>query len=136
MRSSHDPDGLVHCDVVLGAAAEGPPGKVHGGMLALLLDHLMGATASSLERPAMTGTLTLRYVRATPLGPIRLEGRIDRHEGYKTIVLATVADPDGVTVEAEGVFVMPRWARDHFPMPGLRPVAQPRRDAVPEVDRS
>lgn len=136
MTIHHDPNGLVHCDVVLGAAAEGPPGKVHGGMLALLLDHLMGATASSLERPAMTGTLTLRYVRATPLGPIRLEGHIDRHEGYKTIVLATVADPDGVTVEAEGVFVMPRWAREHFPMPTPGAVGRPRRDGVPEVDRS
>ena len=96
----------------------------------------MGATASSLERPAMTGTLTLRYVRATPLGPIRLEGHVDRHEGYKTIVLATVSDADGVTVEAEGVFVMPRWAREHFPMPASGAVARPRRDGVPEVDRS
>jgi acyl-coenzyme A thioesterase PaaI-like protein len=118
MDIRHDADGLVHCDVVLGAAYEGPPGKVHGGVAALLLDHLMGATASRLERPAMTGTLTIRYLRATPLGPVRLEGRIDRHEGWKTIVLARVADADGVTIEAEGVFVMPRWAREHFPKPG------------------
>jgi acyl-coenzyme A thioesterase PaaI-like protein len=117
MTIVQDPDGLVHSDVVLGAASEGPPGMVHGGVAALLLDHLMGATASRLERPSMTGTLTLRYRRATPLGPIRLEGRVDRIEGYKTIVLAHIADPDGVTVEAEGVFVMPRWAREHFAMP-------------------
>jgi hypothetical protein len=65
----------------------------------------------------MTGTLTLRYVRGTQLGPIRLDGRVDRYEGYKTIVTATISDADGVTVAAEGVFVMPRWARDLFPMP-------------------
>jgi acyl-coenzyme A thioesterase PaaI-like protein len=118
MDIEHDADGLVHCDVVLGAAHEGPPGKVHGGLAALLLDHFMGVTASHQRRPAMTGTLTLRYVRATPLGPVRLEGRIDRYEGYKTIVLAQISDADGVTVEAEGIFVMPRWAREHFPMPG------------------
>ena len=118
LKVRHDPDGVVRGEVELGAASEGPPGKVHGGVAALLLDHVMGVTASSLERPAMTGTLTLRYLRATPLGRLRLEGRIDRFEGWKTFVVAHIADDDGVTVEAEGVFVMPRWARGRFPMPG------------------
>ena len=111
MRVQHDDSGLVHCDLVLGAAYEGPPGQVHGGVAALLLDHLMGATASNLERPTMTGTLTLRYRRATSLGAIRIEGRIDRNEGHKTIVLAHIADTEGITVEAEGIFILPRWAR-------------------------
>jgi acyl-coenzyme A thioesterase PaaI-like protein len=117
MEIQTDESGLVYAEVNLTAASEGPPGKVHGGVLALLLDHLMGVTASHLERPSVTGTLTIRYRRVTPLGPIRIEGRIDRHEGYKTIVLAQVSDADGVTVEAEGIFVMPRWAREYFPMP-------------------
>jgi acyl-coenzyme A thioesterase PaaI-like protein len=118
MTFEHGDDDVVRTDVVLGAAHEGPPGRVHGGMLALLLDHLMGVTASHRQRPAMTGTLTMRYVRATPLGPVHLEGRIDRFEGWKTIVSAQVSDAEGVTVEAEGIFVMPRWARERFPMPG------------------
>ncbi|WP_241249827.1 PaaI family thioesterase [Rhodococcus sp. X156] len=106
----HDPDGLAHCDVVLGAAAEGPPGHVHGGVTALMLDHLMGETASAFRRLTMTGTLTMRYRRATPLGGLRLEERIDREEGRKVYVVATVADADGVTVEAEGVFIVPSWS--------------------------
>jgi acyl-coenzyme A thioesterase PaaI-like protein len=106
-----DPDGLMHADVVLGAAYEGPPGLVHGGVSALLLDHLMGETASAGHtRVTFTGTLTLRYRRATPLGPLRLEGRIDREEGRKVYVVAHIADADGPTVEAEGVFIVPRWA--------------------------
>jgi acyl-coenzyme A thioesterase PaaI-like protein len=118
MTFTHGEDGVVRTDVVLGAAHEGPPGRVHGGMLALLVDHLLGVTASSRRRPAMTGTLTLRYRRATPLGPVHLEGRIDRFEGWKTFVRAEVSDADGVTAEAEGVFVMPRWARERFGLPG------------------
>ncbi|MDN4174216.1 PaaI family thioesterase [Nocardioides sp. SOB77] len=105
-----DPDGLVHADTLLGAAYEGPPGMVHGGVGALLLDHVMGVTASARKRVTFTGTLTMRYVRSTPLGPVRLESRIDREEGRKVFVVATLADPDGVTVEAEGVFIVPRWA--------------------------
>ncbi|WP_395692448.1 PaaI family thioesterase [Nocardioides sp.] len=110
MEVVHDSSGLVHADVVLGAAYEGPPGLVHGGVTALLLDHLMGETASGHRRVTFTGTLTLRYRRGTPLGPVRLEGRVVREEGRKVVVEATVADPDGVTVEAEGLFVVPRWA--------------------------
>jgi acyl-coenzyme A thioesterase PaaI-like protein len=117
MLLEHDPSGKVFAALNLGAAYEGPPGHLHGGMAALLLDHLMGVTASAGRLPSVTGTLTLRYRRATPLGPVRVEGWIDRHEGYKTYVLAQITDPDGVTVEAEGVFILPRWAREHFPMP-------------------
>ena len=106
-----DPDGLMHADVVLGAAYEGPPGLVHGGVAALLLDHLMGETASNgHSRVTLTGTLTLRYRRGTPLGPLRLEGRIDREDGRKVYVVASIADAEGVTVEADGVFIIPKWS--------------------------
>ncbi|MBC9733275.1 PaaI family thioesterase [Nocardioides marmotae] len=103
-------DGLVHADTVLGAAYEGPPGMVHGGVGALLLDHVMGVAASAHQRVTLTGTLTMRYVRSTPLGPVRVEARIEREEGRKVFVVATLGDPDGVTVEADGVFIVPRWA--------------------------
>ena len=106
-------DDVVRSAVTLGAAYEGPPGSVHGGVSALLLDHLMGETASDRHtRTAFTGTLTMRYVRGTPLGPIRLEARIDRVEGRKVFVIATVVDADGPTVEAHGIFVMPKWAAE------------------------
>jgi len=106
-----DDDGLVHADLTLGAAYEGPPGLVHGGVSALLLDHIMGETASHRHtRTTFTGTLTMRYVRGTPLGPIRLEARIEGTEGRKVFVVASVLDAEGPTVEAHGVFVEPKWA--------------------------
>ncbi|MFB9312274.1 PaaI family thioesterase [Nocardioides plantarum] len=105
-------DGRVWCDFHLGAAYEGPPGLVHGGVLALVLDQMLGESAGAGGRPGMTGTLTLRYRQATPLGPLRTEAWIDRTEGIKTWAKGHVAGPDGVTVEAEGVFILPRWARD------------------------
>jgi acyl-coenzyme A thioesterase PaaI-like protein len=104
----HDEPGRAHADVTLGAAYEGPPGRVHGGVSALLLDHLMGETASAgFTRATFTGTLTLRYRRGTPLGPLRLEAHIDREEGRKVFVIASTSDSDGITVEAEGIFVIP-----------------------------
>jgi acyl-coenzyme A thioesterase PaaI-like protein len=108
----HSDDGGVFTDFHLGAAYEGPPGHVHGGVAALVLDHVLGAAASSQEKPRLTGTITLRYLRLTRLGELHAEARIERTDGVKTYAVGHLADDDGITVEAEGVFIRPRWARD------------------------
>jgi acyl-coenzyme A thioesterase PaaI-like protein len=107
----HTADGGVYADFELGAAFEGPPGHVHGGISALVLDHVLGEVASSVEHPRLTGTISLRYLRTTPLGKLHAEARIVRTEGVKTFAVGHLADADGVTVEAEGLFITPKWAR-------------------------
>lgn len=105
----HEPDGLVWSEFTLGAAYEGPPDHAHGGVSALILDHVLGATAHKLDRPVYTGTLTLRYRRRTALGrPLRAEAHIERTEGVKTFSVGHIADEDGVTVAAEGIFISPK----------------------------
>jgi acyl-coenzyme A thioesterase PaaI-like protein len=106
------PDGSVFTDFDLGAAFEGPPGHVHGGVAALVLDHVLGDAASSPEKPRLTGTITLRYPRMTRLGRLHAEATIVRTEGVKTYTVGHLADDEGITVEAEGVFIRPKWARD------------------------
>lgn len=119
VRLSWGEDGVVSSAVTLGAAYEGPPGSVHGGVSALLLDHLMGETASAAHtRVTVTGTLTLRYVRPLPLGPVRMAARISGEEGRKVTVTAWIApDADGSApaVEATGLFIVPRWAAGDVP---------------------
>jgi acyl-coenzyme A thioesterase PaaI-like protein len=107
----HEPSGKVTTDFHLGAPYEGPPGHVHGGVCALILDHILGETASDPARPALTGTISFRYVRATRLGNLHAEASIVRTEGVKTFAIGHLADDEGVTVEAEGVFIVPKWAR-------------------------
>ncbi|MGA8256170.1 MAG: PaaI family thioesterase, partial [Nocardioides sp.] len=103
-------DGSTSARLHLGPAYEGPPGMVHGGVSALLLDHLMGVTASGMKKLTMTGTLSLRYVRPLPLGDIWLEGRVASDIGRKVVVEATIGSDDGVAVQAEGLFIVPSWA--------------------------
>ncbi len=107
-----DDAGRVWADFTLGAAYEGPPGHVHGGVSALILDHLLGEAASPDQKPRFTGSITIRYLRATPLGPLRAEAVRTRTDGVKTYCTGTIGDADGPTVEAEGVFITPRWLRD------------------------
>ncbi len=105
-------DSGVFTEFHLGAAYEGPPGHVHGGVAALVLDHILGAAASSQEKPRLTGTITLRYLRLTRLGQLHAEAAITRTDGIKTFTAGHLADDEGITVEAEGVFIQPRWARE------------------------
>lgn len=107
-----DPDGRRWTDFHLGAAYEGPPGHVHGGVSALILDHVLGEAASPDSKPRFTGSITMRYLRATPLGPLHAEAVITRTDGVKTYCAGHIADAEGITVEAEGVFITPRWLRD------------------------
>jgi len=101
-------DGDVWSAFTLGAAYEGPPGLVHGGVCAMVLDHVLGATAHKPDRAAVTGTLRIRFMRGTPLGELRAQAHVDRVEGAKTFAVGHLADEHGVTVEAEGVFIHPR----------------------------
>jgi len=109
----HEADGRCWSEFVLGAAYEGPPGLVHGGVSAMVLDHMLGEAASvGMTRPLFTGTITVKYLRGTPLGPLRSEAWIERSEGVKAYARGHISDAAGVTVEADGVFIMPVWARE------------------------
>ncbi len=103
----HRSDGSVWTDVTLGAAYEGPAGHVHGGVCALILDHVLGAAAHKPGHPAVTGTLSVRYEAGTPLGPVHAEAHIDRVDGVKTIVVGALATSQGISVRAEGIFFHP-----------------------------
>src|SRR5271156_1203286 len=68
--------------------------------------------ARALTKPLFTGTLTVRFVRGTPLGRLRADAAVERTEGVKSFVSGHLSDGEGITVEAEGIFIKPAWARD------------------------
>lgn len=100
--------GVAECDMVLGAAYEGPGGCVHGGVAALMLDQLVGEAASTDGLPSFTGTLTVKYLRPTRLGTLAGRAEVTGRDGRKTFVRATLSDDDGVTVEADAIMVAPK----------------------------
>jgi acyl-coenzyme A thioesterase PaaI-like protein len=98
--------------VRFGAAYEGPPGCVHGGYIAASFDEVLGMTQSLSGHPGMTGTLTVRYRRPTPLHTeLRFEGELDRVEGRKIFTVGRVYNGDEVTAEAEAVFITVDFAK-------------------------
>ncbi|GAA4048487.1 PaaI family thioesterase [Nonomuraea soli] len=110
-------DGLTaRAEVTFRPLHEGPPNGVHGGISAMVLDHLLGQAAAAAGFPGMTGTLTLRYLRPVPYGtPLVATAEHTRAEGRKSWADGRIALPDGTPlVEASGVFVMPTaWLGRH-----------------------
>ena len=97
---------VVRGRVNFGWAYQGPPGHLHGGFVAALFDETLGLTQSLTGRPGMTGTLTVRYRKPTPLGvELRIEGTVQRVEGRKIFTEARLYAGDTLTAEAEGIFI-------------------------------
>jgi acyl-coenzyme A thioesterase PaaI-like protein len=85
---------------------EGPPTCVHGGVIAMVFDEMLGAANILAGNPGMTGTLTIRYRKPTPLRtPLRLEARFVSRDGRKILTTGAIYHGDVLTAEAEGIFI-------------------------------
>ena len=93
----------------LGRAFEGPPTFAHGGVSAMLLDHLLGVAVGASGNPGMTVRLDTAYRAPVPLQtPLRLTAEVDEVAGRRvtaTGTIATQADPGTILVSATGTFV-------------------------------
>lgn len=89
-----------------GPVHEGPPGGLHGGTSAWLLDSVLGSVVQASGTPAVTGTLQLRYRRPVPLGvPITVSAELGERSGRRIPASGRI-EVDGETcVEATALFV-------------------------------
>ncbi|MEY2568179.1 MAG: hypothetical protein QOE35_2708 [Actinomycetota bacterium] len=89
-----------------GAAYEGPPGLVHGGVLVGAFDELLAVAQAASGTAGFTGTLSIRLRRPTPLFRcIDYEGGVDRVEGRKIHAWGRSSCDGEVTAEADGIFI-------------------------------
>lgn len=86
----------------------GAPGIAHGGAVATVIDDLYGFALYLVGELAVTRSLTLEYLRPVLLGtPYRLRAHLDRCEGRKLHLSATLVDPaDQLTVRSEALFIV------------------------------
>jgi len=85
---------------------EGPPTCVHGGVIAELMDELLGSANIITNQAGMTGTLTVKYRRPTPLlAELDLVARQTGTEGRKIFAWGGIYHEGTLTAEAEGIFI-------------------------------
>ena len=107
------PDATVRADLRLGIEYQGPPGCVHGGIVALVFDEMLGLANAASKSVGMTADLRVIYKAPTPLyAPLRFEARQDRVEGRKIWATATLYSGDTLCATAEALFIEPRGISD------------------------
>jgi acyl-coenzyme A thioesterase PaaI-like protein len=106
------PDCSVVAELTMRPIHEGPPGALHGGWVAMLLDQLLGHANAAAGVGAFTGSLTVRYRRPTPYGvPLLVRARTDSVDGRRVHASGEIVADGEVTAEATGLFVQPSAAR-------------------------
>jgi acyl-coenzyme A thioesterase PaaI-like protein len=109
LRTTTDHEGrrVMEGRVTCSGVYEGPPHGVHGGYVAGLFDDVLGAAQVLADGPTgVTGTLSVRYRRITPLErELRFTAWIDRTVGRRIHAKATCHAGDVLTAEAEALFI-------------------------------
>ncbi len=89
-----------------GTVYEGPPGCVHGAVIAGVFDQVLNVANLLNGTPGPTVRLEIDFRKPTPLHrEIRFEAKCDRVEKKRIHTTARCFTGDTLTVEASGIFV-------------------------------
>lgn len=92
--------------VTYGDAYEGPPGCLHGGLIAAIFDEVLGFAQALSGAPGMTGRLEVTYRSPTPLHqPLKVTGRFDGINGRKIMTSGEIYAGDRLCAQAVGTFI-------------------------------
>lgn len=97
----------MHGEASFGAPYNGPPGCVHGGVIAATFDELLGSVCVVNGLGGFTGTLTVVYRSTTPLEEtVTMRGWHDRTEGRKVFARGELHHGERLCAEVEGIFIL------------------------------
>ena len=107
LQFSVTPNHSVVCHAVVSDNYEGPPGYLHGGIIATLLDEAMSKANRAQGVTAMTRQMQVEYLRPVPSGAaIEIEGHVTRSEGRKHWTEAQIRNAEGkILAQATGLFI-------------------------------
>jgi len=93
--------------ITFGPSYEGPPERVHGGMLASAFDEVMGSVFRVMGLPsAFTASLTVRYEAPAPVGEeLEFRAELAAVDGRKYTVEGVATGPDGRFASATALFI-------------------------------
>ena len=92
---------------------QGPPGHVHGGVIAVFIDEVMSFATGNFF-PCFLGKIEIIYKKPVPLGvSLKLEGEVVKVEGRKIftkggIIYEKENGEKDILVEASGIYIRPK----------------------------
>ncbi len=105
LRFYDDGEDQVTCDFMVTSKHQSYPGRVHGGVIAAILDEAGGRTAAidDHNRFYVTASLQVRYRRPVPLEtPLRAVGKLQKRVGRRAQAHSEIRSGEGeVLAEAD-----------------------------------
>ncbi len=96
----------VRARCVFTASHAGSPSRVHGGVLALVLDEVLGTAVTAAGASGMTVSMTVSLRAGTPFGvPVEIGARLTGWEGRKSYASGEILVDGAITAEATAVYV-------------------------------
>jgi acyl-coenzyme A thioesterase PaaI-like protein len=87
----------------------GSPSRVYGGVLALVLDEVLGVATLTAGASGMTVALSVSLTGGTPFGvPVDIVGRYTHREGRKSFANGELLVDGAVTARASAIYVQER----------------------------
>jgi len=110
IRFYSDGPGKAIARVMLDDRHQGYPGIAHGGVVATMLDEIMGRAAMTEDhhRLMFTAKMEVRYRQPVPLyRPLTLRGRVEKDRGRIAQVVGELLLPDGsIGAESTGTLML------------------------------
>ena len=105
--------GTLYARAWFGPRTLGPPGHVHGGAIAAVLDEALGAVCWMNGYPTVAAQITISFVGMLPIDTeTTVESWIESVDGRKIRLRSTLKTPLGGSVaEGQGLFVILRDER-------------------------
>jgi len=101
------PDGHIESTFIFNSHQQGPPGFVHGGASAAVLDEAMGLSIWNCGYRAVTVNLNINYRKPVPLGkPVQIRAHMNSKNNRRVFAQGEILLPDGtIAVSASGIYV-------------------------------
>jgi uncharacterized protein (TIGR00369 family) len=99
--------GSVESTFVMDIRHQGPPGFMHGGASAALMDEALGLSIWYAGFQVVTVNLNITYLKPVPLGKqVHIRGAMSGRENRRIYADGKIVLPDGqVAVTAKGIYV-------------------------------
>ena len=101
-------DARLYASAFFGPDAQGPPGHVHGGAMAAVLDEAMGGVSWMNAHTVLAARIGITFLAPLPLeSETFVEAWIEKVEGRKVSTRARLSDATGKAVaESDGLFIV------------------------------
>ena len=101
--------GVLYAKAWFGRETQGPPGHVHGGAMAAVLDEAMGGVCWMNGHRTVAARISVSFLEMLKLATETIvESRIERVDGRKVYLRATLLDGEQRVAESDGLFIVLR----------------------------